>query len=280
METLKSIERIAQLSPRNHGRGFVSADLSNQNFDIDPFIIMTEFRMAQPFFPPHPHAGVSVMTYMLEDSEGAFINRDSLGDNSRIGAGAVHVTQAGRGMQHEEVPEKAGVEAHGFQIWINHSAANRLAEPKSYHAHSEEITEVPLDEGGKIRVILGAYEGQKAAFDILTPANLFDVQLIENQSIQLKGNQTTFVFILKGNAIINGQFFNQNTVATFSASGDILNIEAGTEGVQFLFASAVPLREPIVYGGPFVMTTAEEMIETKRRYGRGEMGQLTPSVTF
>jgi hypothetical protein len=41
-----------------------------------------------------------------------------------------------------------------------------------------------------------------------------------------------------------------------------------------MYVTGTPLREPIVYGGPFVMTTAEQMRETQRRYARGEMGRL------
>lgn len=43
-----------------------------------------------------------------------------------------------------------------------------------------------------------------------------------------------------------------------------------------MFASGDPIGEPIVYGGPFVMTTAAQMTETKRRHARGEMGRLPP----
>jgi quercetin 2,3-dioxygenase len=43
-----------------------------------------------------------------------------------------------------------------------------------------------------------------------------------------------------------------------------------------MYTTASPLKEQITYGGPFVMTTPEQMAETKKRYGRGEMGVLEP----
>jgi redox-sensitive bicupin YhaK (pirin superfamily) len=43
-----------------------------------------------------------------------------------------------------------------------------------------------------------------------------------------------------------------------------------------MFATGTPHNEPITYGGPFVMTTAEQMAETQRRFSRGEMGKLEP----
>jgi hypothetical protein len=49
------------------------------------------------------------------------------------------------------------------------------------------------------------------------------------------------------------------------------------KGIEFLVGMGKSLNEPNVFGGPFVMTTADQLLETKRRFGRGEMGQLAPS---
>jgi redox-sensitive bicupin YhaK (pirin superfamily) len=49
---------------------------------MDPFLNIDDFTMSQATFPPHPDAGFSAVTCMLEDSQGAFTNRDSLGDRS------------------------------------------------------------------------------------------------------------------------------------------------------------------------------------------------------
>ena len=56
----------------------------------------------------------------------------------------------------------------------------------------------------------------------------------------------------------------------------IVTLLAGPEGFEFLFGTGTPLNEAIVYGGPFVMTTPEQMVEAKGRYSRGEMGRLGP----
>jgi redox-sensitive bicupin YhaK (pirin superfamily) len=60
--------------------------------DMDPFIGIDSYTMPQPFFGPHPHAGMSAVTLMLPEAEGGFINRDSLGDRSIIGPGDLHWT--------------------------------------------------------------------------------------------------------------------------------------------------------------------------------------------
>lgn len=80
--TPKNIASLVHLSEQS--QGFRNVNLTQELGNIDPFIVLTEFWMPKAFFPPHPHAGFSVMTYMFPDSEGAFINRDSQGDRSRI----------------------------------------------------------------------------------------------------------------------------------------------------------------------------------------------------
>lgn len=96
--------------------GLKSVDAFHTEYDFEPFLVFTEFYMSRPIFGPHPHAGVSVMTYMLPDSKGSFLNRDSAGDESIIEPGGIHVTQAGSGIKHDETPTVLGVDCHGFQI--------------------------------------------------------------------------------------------------------------------------------------------------------------------
>jgi quercetin 2,3-dioxygenase len=277
----KNIERTLNLQRSFHGRGFSSVDLRAGALNINPYLILTEFNMSQPFFPPHPHAGVSVATYIFPDSAGGFINRDSYGDNSRIEPGGLHLTQAGVGMQHEEIPEKNGVNVHGMQIWINHSAQNRLSEARAYHAGSGEIPEVKT-ENSTIRVIFGEYEGQKSPIQPLTRVNLFDVYLNPNSelTLQISDNEQFIGFVLDGNGELNNQKISAVEGLELSKSGNEITLKSGENGLHLLLSSGEEIDEPIVYGGPFVMNTSEQLLETKRRFSRGEMGVLEPSVAF
>ena len=89
----RSVKATTVLRESQMGPGFSAYSLrSLSDYPLDPFLNFDDFRMSVPTFPPHPHAGFSAVTYMFEDSPGAFINRDSLGDRSRIGPGALHWT--------------------------------------------------------------------------------------------------------------------------------------------------------------------------------------------
>lgn len=113
---LKKISKQTPLSFKPAFKGLKGVDIMARDYPIEPFLVFTEYLMDAPVFGPHPHAGVSVMTYMLPDSKESFINRDSFGDFSEIEPGGLHITQAGKGIQHDEFPKVMGVETHGFQI--------------------------------------------------------------------------------------------------------------------------------------------------------------------
>lgn len=242
---------------------------------IEPFLVFTEFLMEKPVFGPHPHAGISVMTYLLPDSKEGFINRDSQGDFSFIEPGGMHIMQAGSGMLHDEFPKTTGNEAHGFQIWINHADKNRFVNPKSMHASANEIPEKNT-ENYKVRIVHGNFEGISPNYKMVTDVNLFHIFLNPNKSISLDAMPMAFVYGLNGKGNTEGETIQAQTLINYSLQGEKVIIHSLDEGLEFMFATGIPHNETITYGGPFVMTTPEQMAETQRRYSNGDMGRLEP----
>jgi redox-sensitive bicupin YhaK (pirin superfamily) len=278
--SVKRISKVVQL-PEQH-QGFRNVSLTSELGSIDPFIVLTEFWMPKAFFPPHPHAGFSVMTYMFPDSEGAFINRDSLGDHSRIEAGAVHLTQAGKGMLHEEIPEIEGQICHGLQMWLNHSSQDRFVEPKAMHVDARTVPEVQPNEQVLVRVLLGEFQGVRAAITPLPQVDLLDVHLKPHAVFthRVPTGNISFVMMIKGLASSDGTTLEPATCLKFSDEGDDIEISTAAEAASLLVATGKPLNEPILFGGPFVMSNNEQLRQTKLRYNAGEMGHLEPSPIF
>lgn len=65
-------------------------------------------------FPPHPHANMEIITYVLE---GVLTHRDSLGNEGQTEAGNVQIMHAGTGIRHAEF-NLHNETAHVFQLWI------------------------------------------------------------------------------------------------------------------------------------------------------------------
>jgi quercetin 2,3-dioxygenase len=275
----KTAKAIVHLQEQN--QGFRATNLSQQLGSIDPFIILTDFFMPKAFFPPHPHAGFSVMTYMFLDSEGAFINRDSIGDKSRIEAGAIHLTQAGSGILHEEIPEIEGQICHGLQMWINHSSKDRFVEPKAMHLSKTEVPEIVENEN-QIRVLLGKYNNTEAKIKPIPETTLLDVHLQPNTIFThiVQDGHISFIFMISGKAKFESNDLARHSCVKFSDEGNTIEIKTESDKASFLLATGRPFNEEILFGGPFVMSNEEQMHKTKLSYGKGEMGHLDPSPIF
>lgn len=271
----KEITKITPLIMKPNPMGFTSVDIFHHDFNIEPFLVFTEFHMDRPIFGPHPHAGVSVMTYMMPDSNGSFLNRDSRGDHSIIEPGGIHVTQTGSGIKHDEVPTETGVDCHGFQIWINHADKDRLVDPKAFHAAADEVPEITTDSY-QLRLVQGHYAGKTSPIQLVTDTLIFDVNLQPGASIKLPAKAMAFIYLMNGSITVNQKKVEARSMVNFSESGDQVSATSGEHPAHFIFASGTPHHEPIVYGGPFVMTTEEQMRATKIRLGKGEMGELNP----
>lgn len=271
----KRISQKADLAFTRDFPGLKGVNIMASHYPIEPFLVFTEFLMERPVFGPHPHAGISVLTYMLPDSKGSFINRDSQGDFSFIEPGGMHIMQAGSGMMHDEFPKVTGVETHGFQIWINHAGKDRLVQPKSMHASAKEVREALTDDY-KVRIVHGEFEGKKADYEMVTNVVLLHVFLEPNRKIALDANEMAFVYGLNGNGHSDNQALKAQSLVNYSQDGNKVEILALENGFEFMFGSGKPHNEPIAYGGPFVMTTNQQLQEAQRRYANGEMGRLEP----
>lgn len=281
MSSRRAITAAAVVPPRQAAPGFVDASINGSGpLDLDPFLSITDFRMSEPIFAPHPHAGFSAVTYSFPDSAGAFINRDSLGDRSRIGAGALHWTQAAAGMMHEEVPEVRGVETHGLQLFVNLPAELELAPPQAFHAEPEEVPELRPEPGVLVRVVVGEQGGLASPVGpLLHPIAMLDVHLDAGRSttLELDPAWRAVLLVVGGGVVVEGDELPAHAVATADGPAPELRLEAGDADAHVLVLAGRPIGEPVVFGGSFALSSHERLADARRRFAAGEMGSLAPS---
>lgn len=240
---------------------------------IDPFLVISLFDMRGPLFPPHPHAGFSVATYIFPESEIGFWNQDTLGNRNLIPPGAMHLTVAGAGVMHEETVTRSGKSALGLQIWIDHADADREVAPAALHLAAGEVPTVTQD-GVTRRVLLGASGGLASTVTAPTAARLIDVDLAEGATLEepVAPSETAFAVILEGKGQTAAGAAGPAT-AVFAEAG-ALRLTALTAARLTIFAGP-PLRHRVIPAGPFVASTEDQARAFRARYSAGGMGRLT-----
>jgi redox-sensitive bicupin YhaK (pirin superfamily) len=240
---------------------------------INPFLVISLFDMTGPVFPPHPHGGFSVATYIFPESEIGFWNQDTLGTRNAIEPGSLHWTIAGIGLMHEETVSRSGRHALGFQVWIDHATDKRHIKPEGLHLKAQDVPTVKGD-GFTKRVLVGASRDVVSPLNVPTPVRIIDVELSKKATIDenIHQGENAFTWVRSGSILIDGRQVGTGEVAFLNAS---LIITAASEARFTLFAGR-PLNQAIQPGGPFVGSNSDQVKDFHERYRKGEMGSLAP----
>jgi len=193
---------------------------------------------------------------------------------------------AGAGVVHSEMPEEkftaAGGRMHGFQIWVNLPRKDKMMKPR-YQELPDAGIPVAMSADGKVKVkvVAGESLGKSAAIDTRTPIAFLHMTLQPGGGIDqaLPANYNGFAYVISG----AGEFgaepkrADAHQMVIFGNDGAtvrIKNREDATEALQLLLLAGVPLNEPVVRYGPFVMNTEEEIHQAIRDYQSGRMGEI------
>jgi len=247
---------------------------------LDPFLMLDEFRSDRSDdyivgFPAHPHRGFETVTYMLA---GRMRHKDHLGNEGVIEGGGVQWMTAARGIIHSEMPEQDSGLMHGFQLWINLPAAEKMKAPAWQDIPAAHIPETAI-EGGTVRIIAGEFAGTQGAINGVNTEPLYlDVSLQPGSAFELPlpDERNAFIYVFEGsvdNATASGHPSASTGMAAIFSGGDAVKLHAGDDGARFLLLAARPLREPVVQYGPFVMNSREEIEQAILDYQAGRFGR-------
>ena len=231
---------------------------------LDPFLMLDSFASDNPGdyiggFPEHPHRGFETVTYMLA---GTMQHKDNAGHKGVISAGGVQWMTAGRGILHSEMPEQVDGLMHGFQLWVNLPAKDKML-PPAYQEFSAEDIPVEVFEGGSIRVISGVTAAGTVGAVKGTATNPLYLDVFLNSTFKqdiLKGHNG-FIYVIDGeiSGVPAGHIgvFGKGTHVALSGKG------------RFLLIAGAQLNEPVARGGPFVMNTKAEILQAFSDYKSG-----------
>ncbi|MGF1754425.1 pirin family protein [Vibrio makurazakiensis] len=277
MTNLRTVQRIIASHATSDGDGVkISRVAGFNNANFSPFLMIDELKSDEKSdyvggFPPHPHRGIETLTYMMQ---GHFQHKDHMGNVGELRSGGAQWMAAGRGVIHSEMPMMEEEQLHGFQIWINQPAADKM-KPAQYHDfQSETITEFEQEGSGLLRLIAGSTtvlgKSLKGPLDKTgVPLSVADWRAKQGDTISLEtaSHHNAMVYVYRGSVKVDGKSIDEGQLALLSKAEQLALSSEAQSGV--LIFSGEPIDEPVVHYGPFVMNSMEEIEQTINDYNSG-----------
>ncbi len=259
--------------------------------DLDPFIHMdqmgeVEYAPGEPKGTPwHPHRGFETFTYLID---GQFLHQDSNGGGGTINEGGTQYMTAGDGILHIETPPEhlvmSGGLFHGVQLWINLPRSKKRIAPAYQDLQGHDLTMIASPDGGAIvRVLAGQIDGHDGPGISHTPLAIAHVTLAPGASVDIpwRTDFNALAYALAGSGAVGaqGRLFTSGQLAVLG-DGDTIRLSASSRqdsrspSLEVFVLGGVPLREPVVQYGPFVMSTKAEIMEAFEDFQAGRFGRI------
>ena len=293
---MRNVRRIYQANSQHWvGDGFLVQPLFSHMSDdkqTDPFL-MLDYGAPMEFAPnhtgrargvgQHPHKGFETVTIAYH---GEVAHRDSTGGGGVIKEGDVQWMTAGAGIIHEEFHSDAFSERGGLfemvQLWVNLPAKDKNTPARYQHLAKENIPVLELpNSAGHVRVIAGEYAdehgGARGPAQTFTEMNVWDMVLHAGASASLILPEThnLSMVVLRGDVTFNGAHTaHAGELVSFETQSGAVELQAGASEVKILLLSGVPIDEPIVGYGPFVMNTQQEIRQAIDDFNHGRFGAI------
>jgi redox-sensitive bicupin YhaK (pirin superfamily) len=215
---------------------------------------------------PHPHIGLSTVTYLLE---GEISHRDSLGTVQDIRPGEVNWMTAGSGIVHSERTgpglRAAGSTLSGLQCWVALPRAKEEKDPSFSHF---KATELPMLEGEGVtaRIIAGAYFGKRAPVPVESPMFYVDLQLAPGARLALPAEYPEqALYIVQGTLDLGRDGSFQAGQLVVLKPGAKLTVAAGNgAGARVMLLGGEPMDGPRYLTWNFVSSSADRIEQAKQ----------------
>lgn len=276
MKKTGAIQQIVRGMPTQDGAGVTLTRIIGQPLlpRLDPFLMLDEFGSDKPQdylagFPEHPHRGFQTVTYMLA---GKMEHRDSAGNSGVIENGGIQWMNAGRGIIHSEMPKQTQGLMRGFQLWVNLPASEKMSAPNYQDIKAADVPLVKVKEGVEVRVLVGQFNGVSGPVSAQAVKPLFlDCAFLQQQSLSIPRDEqhNFFVYCYEGEIQFDDEAVGKGQLAVLNPDS-FINVSA-KKGTRCIVVGGLPLNEPVVQYGPFVMNTEQEIHQAFDDYRNGRL---------
>jgi redox-sensitive bicupin YhaK (pirin superfamily) len=162
-----------------------------------------------------------------------------------------------------------------IQLWVNLPAQRTMMQPAYQELRTDAIPSVQCAGGAvTLHVVSGELHGVRG------PAITQSTVITAMGTMQAGGRgvvdvppvPTVVLYVLSGRVRVNHTHVVEGQrLVVFGTTGTGFHVDVEESGSMLLLAG-VPLNEPMVQYGPFVMNSQTEIMEAMRDYQMGKMG--------
>jgi len=226
---------------------------------------------------PHPHIGLSTMTYLLE---GEVLHRDSLGTVQMIRPGAMNWMTAGSGIAHSErTPEQAAGSSalSGIQFWVALPKSHEDMAPAFVHLEADELPVVE-DQGVSVRTIAGEAFGVRSPLSAPHPMICLDVTMKRAARFQPPTDYPEqALYVALGEVDLAGIGYGQGQLLILPNEG--LTVRAISDA-RLLLLGGEQMDGPRHMWWNFVSSSKERIEQAKRDWKQGRFRPIPGETEF
>jgi redox-sensitive bicupin YhaK (pirin superfamily) len=282
---MRSVRAVIPAFKVNMGGILLDQALPANGIDsIDPFLLLHHWkgeiksnsRMQDNGVGPHPHRGFSPVTFVVN---GELVHQDSRGNRSLTQSGGVQWMNSGMGIIHSERPSKRLSETGGpfeiIQLWVNTPENHKFDPPEYYSIDSESTPELMLGTKSYLKIVSGEYQTGQGPIPAKSQLILswLNGAVNEEVSMELSASYNLAIYIIEGGLKCGSMSGHSKDLLYFDNASDQVQLRF-TADTKALFLAGVPLAEPVVSQGPFVMNNSSQIMEAMLDYQKGKMGFL------
>lgn len=246
---------------------------------VGPFIFFdylpaTDFEAGQGLdVRPHPHIGLSTLSYLLE---GQVLHHDSLGSKQVLSPGDVNWMTAGSGISHSErLPEHLRGKPHRLnllQFWVALPREHEDGPPSFKHHPQNSIPRFNADEAD-VTLVAGEALGRRSPVEVYSRLFFMDVKLKKGQSFRFDpGEDELAFFILRGSLQLDQKTIPPDDFVVLE-KGSALAVTANAD-TQFMVLGGEAFPEPRHIFWNYVSSSKDKIITANEKWMAGTFPQV------
>jgi len=230
---------------------------------------------------PHPHIGLSTLTYLLE---GEIMHRDSLGSLQAIRPGEVNWMTAGSGIVHSErTPQEQrgqGGSLFGLQTWLALPLNHEETAPAFLHYKADQIP-VASDKGVKLTLVAGTADGMRSPVQTFSDLVYADLELAAGGRYAFAAEHIErAVYVVSGSLRVEGQEGSFGPSQLVVLKPDAQVVLTSEEPTRLMLVGGEPFPEKRFVYWNFVSSRAERIDQAKQDWREGRFAPVPEESEF